>query len=177
MAPVQTCPSRPDIGLCVIYAATMPDWGFWIVIAVVALVVEATTTSFFTIYFGIAAAICAVLAALGVPVAGQVLAFAVLSVGGLYLTRPWLKRVSGIDRPAVPMGAEAMRGRIGVVTKPIGELDSGLVKVDGETWTARRYFEHEAIPQGARVEVVEIRGVTAHVIAAPHERDELPKET
>ena len=34
-----------------IYAATMPDWGFWIVIAVVALVVEATTTSFFTIYF------------------------------------------------------------------------------------------------------------------------------
>jgi len=27
----------------------MPDWGFWIVIAVVALVVEATTTSFFTI--------------------------------------------------------------------------------------------------------------------------------
>ena len=75
------------------------------------------------------------------------------------------------------MGAEAMRGRVGVVTKPIGELDSGLVKVDGETWTARSYFEHEAIPQGARIEMVEIRGVTALVIAAPHERDELPKET
>ena len=75
MAPVQTCPSRPDTDPRVIYTATMPDWGFWIVIAVVALVVEATTTSFFTIYFGIAAAICAVLAALGVPVAGQVLAF------------------------------------------------------------------------------------------------------
>ena len=44
------------------------------------------------------------------------------------------------------MGAEAMRGRVGVVTKPIGELDSGLVKVDGETWTARSYFEHEPIP-------------------------------
>ena len=43
------------------------------------------------------------------------------------------------------MGVEAMRGRVGVVTKPIGELDSGLVKVDGETWTARSYFDQEPI--------------------------------
>src|SRR5262245_63826456 len=155
---------RLTIGPSVIYAATMPDWGIWIVVAVVALVIEATTTSFFTIYFGVAAAICAVLAALGVPEAGQILAFAVVSVGGLYLTRPWLKRVSGVDRPAVPMGADAMRGRMGVVTKPIGELESGLVKVDGETWTARCYFDDEAIPAGSRIEVVEIRGVTALVI-------------
>jgi membrane protein implicated in regulation of membrane protease activity len=66
---------------------------------------------------------------------------------------------------------------MGVVTKDIGELESGLVKISGETWTARCYFEHEAIPLGSRVEVVEIRGVTALVIPAPQERDELPKET
>jgi membrane protein implicated in regulation of membrane protease activity len=164
-------------GLPVIYAATMPDWGIWIVIAVVALVVEATTTSFFTIYFGIAAAICAVLAALGAPEAAQILAFGGISVAGLYLTRPWLKRVSGVDRPTVPMGVDAMRGRVGVVTKPIGELESGLVKVDGETWTARSYFDQEPIAAGSRIEVVEIRGVTALVIPAPQDRDELPKET
>ena len=155
----------------------MPDWGIWIVIAVVALVVEATTTSFFTLYFGIAAAICAVLAGVGVDVPIQILAFAALSVGGVYLTRPWLVRMAGTDTPAVPMGAEAMRGRIGVVTAPIGQLEPGQVRVNGEIWSARSYFEHEAIPQGSRVEVVESRGVTALVIPSPVEHPELEKET
>lgn len=155
----------------------MPDWGIWIVIAVVALVVEATTTSFYTLYFGIAAGICAVLAGIGAPVPVQILAFAGLSVAGVFLTRPWLVRMAGTDTPAVPMGAEAMRGRIGVVTAPIGQLESGQVRVNGEIWSARSYFEHEAIPQGSRVEVVEIRGVTALVITSPEEHPELEKET
>jgi len=155
----------------------MPDWGIWIVIAVVALVVEATTTSFYTLYFGIAAGIAAVLAGVGVPAAGQILTFAAVSVLGIYLTRPWLLRLAGTDQPAVPVGVDAMRGRVGVVTKPIGELDAGQVKVGGETWSARSYFEREAIPEGSRVEVVEVRGVTALVIPAPTEHNELPKET
>jgi membrane protein implicated in regulation of membrane protease activity len=70
-----------------------------------------------------------------------------------------------------------MRGRIGVVTKPIGELEPGLVKVGGETWTARSYFEHEPIAIGSRIEVVEIKGVTALVIAAPTDLTELPEDT
>lgn len=159
------------------YDMDMPDWALWVIVAVTMLAIEATTTAFFTIYFGIAAAIAAVLAVAGVPAAGQILAFAVLSVGGLVLTRPALLRMTRNDLPAVPTGVDAMRGRIGVVTQAIGELDSGLVKVGGETWTARSYFEHEPIPEGARVEVVEIKGVTALVMPAPSDRTELPKET
>jgi membrane protein implicated in regulation of membrane protease activity len=155
----------------------LPAWAVWAVVAVAMLAVEATTTSFFTIYFGVAAALAAVLALVGVPAAGQVLAFAVLSVAGLVLTRPALLRMAGTDTPAVATGVDAMRGRIGTVTKPIGELEPGLVKVGGETWTARSYFEHEPIAEGSRVEVVEIKGVTALVIAAPTDRTELPKET
>ncbi|HVG87938.1 MAG: NfeD family protein [Gaiellales bacterium] len=152
----------------------MPDWAIWIVIAVVALAVEATTTAFFTVYFGVAAAVVALLAAVGVPVEAQILSFGVLSVGGLVLTRPWLLRIAGDRSPTIATGVDAMPGRIGVVTSPIGELDSGLVKIHGETWTARSYFDRERIPEGARVEVVEIRGVTALVIPAPADRDELP---
>jgi membrane protein implicated in regulation of membrane protease activity len=155
----------------------LPGWAVWLIVAAAMLAIEATTTAFFTIYFGIAAAIAAVLAVAGVPAAGQILAFAVLSVGGLVLTRPALLRMTRSDQPAVPTGVDAMRGRIGVVTKEIGELDSGLVKVGGETWTARSYFEHEPIAEGARVEVVEIKGVTALVMPAPNDRTELPKET
>jgi membrane protein implicated in regulation of membrane protease activity len=152
----------------------MPDWAIWVVLAVIALAIEATTTAFFTVYFGVAAAIVALLAVLGLPVAAQILAFGGLSVGGLVLTRPWLLRVAGDRLPAVPSGVDAMRGRTGVVTSPIGELEAGLVKVNGETWTARSYFEREAIPLGMRVEVVEVRGVTALVIPVQSDRDELP---
>ncbi len=155
----------------------LPGWAVWLIVAAAMLAIEATTTAFFTIYFGIAAAVAALLAVAGVPAAGQILAFAVLSVGGLVLTRPALVRMTRTDLPTVPSGVDAMRGKIGVVTKPIGELDSGLVKVGGETWTARSYFEHEPIAEGARVEVVEIKGVTALVMPAPTDRTEIPKET
>ena len=111
---------------------------------------------------------------LGVPAALQIAAFAGISVVGLLLTRPWLLRVVKDCSPLVPTGVDAMRGRIGVVTGAIGELDSGTVKVEGETWTARSYFEREEIAEGTRIEVVEIRGVTALVIPAPTDR-ELPK--
>ena len=41
------------------------------------------------------------------------------------------------------------------------------MRIDGETWTARSYFDGEEIAAGTRVEVVEVKGVTALVIASP----------
>jgi membrane protein implicated in regulation of membrane protease activity len=143
------------------------DWAIWAVIAVVMLAIEATTTAFFTIYFGVAAGIVAVMAAAGVPLPVQVLAFGALSIGGLVLTRPYLKRAAGNRGRDVKSGVDAMAGRIGVVTEPIGELDPGLVKVGGEIWRARSYFDNESIGAGARVEVVKVEGVTVLVIPAP----------
>jgi membrane protein implicated in regulation of membrane protease activity len=145
----------------------LPAWAVWVVIAVFMLAIEATTTAFFTIYFGVAAAIVAALSVAGFGVPIQIVAFGVLSVGGLVLTRPHLKRIAGMDSATVPSGVDAMAGKIGIVTKQIGELETGLVKVGGEVWTASSYFDHEPLEVGTRVEVVEIRGVTALVIAAP----------
>ncbi|MDX6594474.1 MAG: hypothetical protein QOJ13_3670 [Gaiellales bacterium] len=151
------------------------DWAIWVVVAVAMLAIEASTTAFFTIYFGVAAAIVAVMAAAGAPVTVQVLAFGAISVGGLVLTRPALKRMATNRGPDHRSGVDAMAGQIGVVTKPIGELDSGQVKVGGEIWTARSYFDNEAIDAGTRVEVVKVKGVTALVIPAPG-RNELTEE-
>ena len=153
------------------------DWAIWLVVAVVAVIAEATTTAFFTIYFAVAAVVALLLSLVGVGPAGQIAAFAVVSVGGLWLTRPWLLRVAGDRSPVVPSGVDAMRGRVGIVTKPIGELEPGQVRIGGETWSARPYFDQEPIPEGARVEVVEVRGVTALVIPAPSDAAlEQPKE-
>jgi membrane protein implicated in regulation of membrane protease activity len=150
----------------------MPYWAIWIVIGVVLLVVEATTMAFVTIYFGVAALVVAALAAAGLPLGLQLVAWAALAVAGLVATRPALRRAAERG-PRLVTGPEALRGRIGVVIKEIRELEPGQVRVDGDTWTARSYLDDDPIPAGSRVEVVEVRGITALVIPAPSPRDEL----
>jgi membrane protein implicated in regulation of membrane protease activity len=149
----------------------MEPWVVWVVIGVVLLAAEATTTAFVAIYFGVAALAAAVLALLGAGLAVELVAFGLLSVGALLLTRPALRRAA--SRPSgLRTGVDAMRGRIGVVTAPIAELEPGQVKVGGETWTARGYYDDGAsIPAGTRVEVVRVEGVTALVIPAPSPHD------
>ncbi|HYX84659.1 MAG TPA: NfeD family protein [Gaiellales bacterium] len=144
----------------------MQSWVVWVVIAVALLVAEATTTAFVAIYFGVAALAAALLAAAGASVAVQMLAFGGLAVGSLALTRPALRRATG-RVAGLRTGVDAMQGKIGLVTLPIAELEPGQVKVGGEIWTARSYYDGESIPAGTRVEVVKVEGVTALVIAAP----------
>lgn len=144
----------------------MDDWVIWVIIAVALLIAEATTTAFVAIYFGIAAAVAAVLALIGLPVLVQLIAFGGAAVAGIVLTRPALRRAMGTT-PLLRTGVDAMRGRRGIVTKAIAELEPGQVRINGETWTARSYFDGEQIDAGTRVEVVEVKGVTALVIASP----------
>jgi membrane protein implicated in regulation of membrane protease activity len=144
----------------------MDAWVIWVVAAVVLLIAEATTSAFIAIYFGLAAIAAAAVALTGVGVVVQLIAFAALSVGSLTLTRPALKRAIGSTH-LHRTGVDAMQGKIGVVTRSIGELESGLVKIGGETWTARSFYDEEPIAEGSRVEVVKIEGVTALVIPAP----------
>ncbi len=147
----------------------MEAWVIWVVVAVVLLIAEATTSAFVAIYFGLAAIAAAAIAAVGLGLPIQLLAFAAISVGSLTLTRPALKRAAG-GALKIRTGVDAMQGKIGVVTRAIAELEAGQVKVGGETWTARCYYDEEPIPVGSRVEVVKIEGVTALVIPAPSPR-------
>src|SRR2546423_15530805 len=91
----------------------LPAGAIWVIVAVAMLAVEATTSSFSTVYFGVAAAITALLALAGLPAAVQIIAFGLLGVGGLVLTRPALMRAAGASTPAGPAGGDAVRGRLG----------------------------------------------------------------
>jgi membrane protein implicated in regulation of membrane protease activity len=156
----------------------MDPWVVWVVVGVVLLVAEATTTALVPGYFGVAALLAGVLALLGLGVAVQLIAFGVVAVGALALTRPALRR-SMSRGSGLRTGVDAMQGKIGVVTVPIAELEPGQVKVGGETWTARSFYDGESLPVGSRVEVVKVEGVTALVIAAPspHQIDETKEAT
>jgi membrane protein implicated in regulation of membrane protease activity len=153
----------------------MDAWVIWVVVAVALLIAEATTSAFVAIYFGLAAVAAAAIAAAGLDAAVQLIAFAALSVGSLVLTRPALKRAAS-SGTGIRTGVDAMQGRIGVVTRPIAALEPGQVKVGGEMWTARSFYDEEPIAVGSRIEVVKIEGVTALVVPAPSPHEELESD-
>lgn len=103
----------------------------------------------------------AVTAAVGVPLALNVLVAVIVSTGMLYVVRP-----SAVQRlhhgPALVDGHAALVGHSAVVTHEIG-ADGGRIKLDGEVWTARSYDDRLTVPVGTTVSVFEIDGATAVV--------------
>ena len=83
----------------------MDAWLIWLIIAVVLLVVEMLTITAAVGMLGVAALITAGFAALGLPVAIQLLAFTVTATIGVLLIRPVVRRAA----PATP--AKTGRGR------------------------------------------------------------------
>jgi membrane protein implicated in regulation of membrane protease activity len=140
----------------------MYAWSFWIGAAVVLGLAEILTLGLFLAPFALGALAAAALAALGVGASASLAAFAVASLLLMFTVRPLvLARV----RPAVGIrtGAAALIGARGVVVERIAVGSPGLVKLNGEVWTARGYAEDGVIEPGTLVDVLEIRGATALV--------------
>ncbi|MGV9372550.1 NfeD family protein [Micromonospora tulbaghiae] len=140
------------------------DAVFWIVLGVVLAVAEIFTTTLFLIMFGVGAFAAAGAAALGAPVALQAVIFAVVSALSVAVVRPVVRRHA---RPALqtgeqPFGVEALEGATAVVLEPV-DADRGMVKIDGELWTARSYDATRTYAEGERVQVIKVRGATALV--------------
>jgi membrane protein implicated in regulation of membrane protease activity len=140
------------------------DWLVWLIVGVVLLGVEAVSLAFVAVYFGIAALVAALVAGLGGPLWLQVAVFCVVSLLGLVLTRRIAKQL--MRGPAVKTNIHRLVGRRGIVTKEIpADVGQGQIQVGTEYWTARPFFEDgHGIPEGAKVEVVKVDGVTAVVL-------------
>jgi membrane protein implicated in regulation of membrane protease activity len=78
------------------------------------------------------------------------------------LTRPFIKK--HLKPKNEPTNADRVIGQTGVVTEKIENLSaSGLVKVDGQTWTARS-IDDSVIDEGKQVEIKKIDGVKLIVV-------------
>jgi membrane protein implicated in regulation of membrane protease activity len=142
----------------------MDDWLVWLIVGVACLALETLTLSFVVCYFGIGALAASAAAALGAPVGGQVAVFAAVSLVLLLFTRRVIvDLVQG--RKGVVTNVHTLIGRGGIVTIPISnEQSTGQIRVGTEYWTARVADDDRLlVPAGARVEVVEVVGVTARV--------------
>jgi membrane protein implicated in regulation of membrane protease activity len=139
----------------------MELWVIWLVIAVVLGVAEAFTTTAALGVLGGAALVPALLAAIGTPLPVQLVTFAVAATAGLVLVRPVALR--HMRQPQLErFGIEALVGRRAYVLREVTDRD-GLVRIDGEEWTARSFDEVTVIPVGAAVDVMRISGTIAFV--------------
>jgi membrane protein implicated in regulation of membrane protease activity len=134
----------------------------WLVVGVALVVAEVFTTTFVLIMFAAGAFAAAAAAALGLPLWAQALAFAVVSAAALAGVRPLIQRHWHRSSDAAPVGLAAIEGSAGLVLERV-DADHGLIKIDGEMWSARPYDATQVIEPGERVRVIEIKGATALV--------------
>ena len=113
----------------------------WIVILIVAIIVEIITLGLTSIWFAGGALVALIAAALHAPLWLQILLFVAVSLLLLLFTRPIAVKYFNKDR--VRTNAESIVGRQGVVTETIDNLQD----------------EDQVIEKGSVVEVVAISGV------------------
>lgn len=141
----------------------MDDWLIWLIAAVVLAIGEVASPSFFLAPFALGAVAGAAAALAGLGDVVPWLLFAVVTSMSFLFLRPIARR--HLFQPAkVRTGAAALIGRSAFVEERIANREgTGIVKLDGEQWTARAFDEDRTFEAGERVEVVEIRGATALV--------------
>ncbi|MEH0936667.1 NfeD family protein [Micromonospora psammae] len=149
----------------------------WIVLGVLLAVAEIFTTTLFLIMFAAGAFAAAGAAALGAPIPVQALVFAVVSALSVAVVRPVIRRHAGsaLETGDRPFGVEALEGVTALVLERV-DAERGLVKIDGELWSARPYDATQAFEPGERVQVIKVQGATALVwqddISSPGELPE-----
>lgn len=149
-------------------ARTCHDQGvepvLWIVLGVVLAIAEMFTVTLVLVMFSAGAFAAATAAALGADLAIQALVFALVSAASLGAVRPVIRkhRRSALESGTEAFGVEAIEGSTGLVLEKVDQ-DHGLIKIDGELWTARVYDATQVIDPGERVRVIEVKGATALV--------------
>ncbi|MFI8323847.1 NfeD family protein [Streptomyces sp. NPDC085529] len=139
----------------------MDLWLVWLILAGALVVAEIFTLTAALGILGVAAAVTAGVAALGLPTPLQLLVFTVLAAAGLLLVRP--VAVRHLTRlPAARFGVDALVGRPAQVVSEVTGT-GGRVRIGGEEWTARAYDDTLVIAPGATVDVIAIDGATAVV--------------
>lgn len=141
-------------------------WVLWVGTALALALLELTSLDFVFSMLVAGALAAAVAAALGLNFTVQAFTFAGVSLIGLLLVRPYLKRLAERSSPEQPTNVDALVGR-GAITLTVVDERSGQVKLGGETWTARTEPRTGPIVADADVRVVRVEGATVVVRLDP----------
>jgi membrane protein implicated in regulation of membrane protease activity len=139
----------------------MDEWVWWMIAAGVLAVGEIFTLSFFLGPIAVAAVAAAIVSLVGAGLGIQWIVFIAVSLASLAVLRPIARR--HLRTPAqIRTGTAALVGSRAVVLDRV-DGDGGQVKIGGEVWSARSFDEDHVFEEGARVEVLQIKGAMALV--------------
>ncbi len=142
--------------------------GIWVLILIMALVVEGCTQSLVSVWFAAGALGAVICAAFGLSLWIQIAVFLVVSGILLAILLPLIRKRGKNRRTAT--NADRIIGKEAVVTQGIDGIHGvGQIRVMGSTWSAKAADGGE-IPEGAPVIVEKIDGVKAVVIRKEQEK-------
>jgi membrane protein implicated in regulation of membrane protease activity len=135
----------------------------WLIIGIALVVAEVFTVDLVLLMLAVGAFAGAGTALVTDSIVAQVLVFAVVSVLALAGVRPFVKkRMLHSADDGTPLSVAAVEGFEAVVLERV-DTDHGLVKIQGDTWTARVFDATQVLEPGERVKVVDVKGATALV--------------
>jgi membrane protein implicated in regulation of membrane protease activity len=135
----------------------------WLVFGLLLVVGElAAAGGFYIIFFGMAALVVGLLGLVGLelPVAIELLLFAVLAGGSLLLFRTRLLKWMQID-PQAP-AVDTLVGEIGTVRTSLSPGTVGTIELRGTAWSARN-VSGVTLVTGDRCQVLKVEGLTVNV--------------
>lgn len=137
-------------------------WQFWLIAAGIFFVFEMITVGFLVFWLGIAALITMIVSFFTDNIVIQTAVFVISSISLIFLTKPFVRKFMN-SKDNLATNANSIIGKNGIVTEDINStLATGLVKLGGETWSAKSYDE-DFIPKGSTITVTKIDGVKAVV--------------
>ena len=133
------------------------SWALWVIFGVGLLVFEILTPGgFFTVFFGVAAFVVAVLVSLGVLGSGpaQWLTFVVLGTGMILAFRPMLRRKA----EGSPAKVDQIVGETAIALEAFGADARGKVELRGASWSALCQGS-AGVRKGDRLRVIKMDGL------------------
>jgi membrane protein implicated in regulation of membrane protease activity len=138
----------------------------WIVVALVFAVAEVGTSAFFAAFLAAGAVAAAAVAFAGQGTLTQALAFAAVSLLGIVVARPWLRRRFNGPRGVETLsGAISMIGEVATVVETVAGRQrpdvrgNGHVRILGEDWPAAS-SDDSVLSPGTLVQIIDIEGST-----------------
>ena len=125
----------------------------WIFIAIIFIILELITTTFFLVWFGVGALVAAILNYFGFDIYVQFLAFILVSVILILSTRKFANRIT--PESSKKTTAERLIGKTAKVVRQIDE-STYVVNVAGEEWSAHT---NDSVSIDETVKVVGINSI------------------
>ena len=145
----------------------------WSVVIALGLILELFTFELVSIWFAVGAILALILQIVGVSVVWQIVAFFVLSIVAIAVTRPLFKRILSKSEGNTNLDAE-IGTSVKVSTAIIGD-EKGTVKINGVVWNAIEINGKDCLPKEV-VKVIKFEGTTV-VVEKSSQQSETAQDT